>query len=643
MSTPSAAQPSAAEPQLDDISHAQPLISSAQNPPPPDPLDPPPSNLSASPPSTPTERPTPFARSSSSAHDRDLQTGPAQFDLLSCADGPRAQPEEPARADREDPASTVSQQAQRRGLDWWIGVLFCAVVLPIFISLDYSHDVCVTSAHSGTLEWVRHVQREFSAQGLPGRSPKNVHILHTIDTEETDFGVWDKLRLLRGCPLFVVDSVGRFLSRNPLEKHQQTRFYLQRSSATVLLVNGTCDLFIRLINDGRTGRDAECRFDRQKTFRDFRARHVNHLTGSASVYDVPADRSTAAYFLKMFTQGPSGGAAAPHEPKDTLPSDPQSATPHGLNAAQHAAELAKLLATAPSSYCPSGRRLHSTFPRFQFALVGHEGAGKSTTLYWLASHLGLPEALKNTFTSAESGASFTRGYNQVPFSASAVLADTMGLPNFHERYLCDLHHLMSGRNFRPGEAMVWKGACPSYFRRPTAPQPEAAAHALLFVLRYTEDPAGIDELRSLIAAMRRFPGLDLTDRVVFAVSHATDSHLRPRGTKWTFARALEVSELDLFPLNTAETVAGDGPVFVPAGLYVPLARRLMEKACVFYNGAAPAEPEPGPMANGLAGALWVWYALRWVWLVVVYVVGWLWTVCCLVVNSCIFAAQYLWS
>jgi hypothetical protein len=190
--------------------------------------------------------------------------------------------------------------------------IFAAVVLWL---RQKSHCICVTSTQTVHVDWVVSIA---SVATREGADIPCIYTMTPIVSETTEFSWTDKVMLSLGCRLYLVESVNRFKQRNPLEKYVLAKPDVDRSSTTIVLLNATCE---DLINDAKTGRNAECLHLRQKTFRDFVSVHVSPLLGKAHVVDVPPWAASASDFFEQI-------ALAPGQHKRHTPSDPDTTTEH---------------------------------------------------------------------------------------------------------------------------------------------------------------------------------------------------------------------------------------------------------------------------------------------------------------------------
>jgi len=485
----------------------------------------------------------------------------------------------------------------------WTAIFVSSVILFMLVH-STRQSMCVTSTQTKNLDWMRFLFDEFRVQNNPKFSMLD---LNPILTETSDFSLSDKLNLWMGCPLYLIESASRFKQRNPLEKYDQVRFYLDYSmfSSTLLLVNASCEDLIEIIGDMKTGSQAECLHQRQKLFNLFLRKHVNHLVGKSRVIDIPAANDTQIYSNQIFIAGRKpdfrkkafdnlNGLEAGQA--DEFDDSMYNVEQHWQISQEAAKGLVRTAAKTPYETCENAEPfLDRRFSRFQFAAVGLEGAGKSTTLFWLAHHLELSEEVKNSCASAKIGASFTRHLNPIKLAPhlkkrSMVLSDTMGLPGFEEQYVCEMKYLMDGK-FSKYQPMYWNGNCPftsissmisGMFTKQKEYNPSDEVHVLLFVINFIDESNEEErkELRKIIKKMKMgVKGLfdsDLTQRMVFAVSRAVTADVQE------FARDIGISELDIFPLNTAATLMEKTNVIVPPEVLLPIMTRLTQKACKYY-------------------------------------------------------------
>jgi hypothetical protein len=113
-----------------------------------------------------------------------------------------------------------------RKIVWaWTAIFICLVILCTLVH-NTRQNMCVSSTQMKNMEWMRSLYQEFQAKNRPRFSMLD---LQPILTETSDFSFTDKFQLWLGCRLFLIESVGRFKQRNPLEKYDKIRFYLESS------------------------------------------------------------------------------------------------------------------------------------------------------------------------------------------------------------------------------------------------------------------------------------------------------------------------------------------------------------------------------------------------------------------------------
>eukprot|EP00808_Paulinella_micropora_P009394 g66409.t1 len=456
---------------------------------------------------------------------------------------------------------------------------------------NMSRCVCVTSTQSSNLAWIQSFTQGGGNATASTSSAYCMFAMQPILTESSEFSWADRAKIHLGCRVLLVETLARFHLRNPLEMYVAAKPYVDSDSTRILLLNGTCEDLTALVDDTRTGCVAECRHMRQQTFRAFENMHVRPVLSRAQPVDVPQlDSPEALLQLLWFVANTSEASSFSNKKGEAAGSSSGSVYDNGKALQQ----LHELAAANPSSKCLT-KSVGGIFPRFQFALLGLHGAGKSTFLYWLASHLQLAEEVKNAFAFSKSGVSYTRSLIQaslrrMPTPNTTIISDTMGLPGHEEKWLCDIHRILEGR-VTPRQAMDWVG-CDSRWgigrvkewTGMAAPAPVAAphqeheVHAFVFFIPANEENQ--TELREFVKQLKM---KNLHTRIVFAVSRATEIEVK------RVAGKVGVSELDIFPLNTAATKEAFSPseVFIPPHLYLPILRRLQEKACRYYALEAP--------------------------------------------------------
>jgi hypothetical protein len=101
------------------------------------------------------------------------------------------------------------------------------------------------------------------------------------------------------------------------------------------------------------------------------------------------------------------------------------------------------------------RQVQRAFPQYQFFLLGENGAGKSTTLYWMAFHAKIHASTRNMFNMATGSGSHTQALSSAAFGDGVVMFDTKGLTDWDTNHLEHLGKLLSGHH-RVGCPMEWR-------------------------------------------------------------------------------------------------------------------------------------------------------------------------------------------
>lgn len=129
---------------------------------------------------------------------------------------------------------------------------------------------------------------------------------------------------------------------------------------------------VRGISDDRTGRIAECQHSRERTFQEFMAARAPSqlVPPTTKIKDVPLMTNPEEYFRLLFTP-------EVHESADAFSGRLQ-------------ARAQKAPVQACSFDDETSQLIRESYPQFQIAVIGKEGAGKSTTARWLAHHLWVP-------------------------------------------------------------------------------------------------------------------------------------------------------------------------------------------------------------------------------------------------------------
>ena len=396
----------------------------------------------------------------------------------------------------------------------------------------------------------------------------------------------------------IVRATDLFSGRNPLQRYtKHAQIFLKHPRATLAIVNATCEDMehsARLVD--------ECKLSRSKTFLKFVKSNTNSYTvpTTTRIKDVPKVTSAHEYFDLLFTN------MAFEELQQVR------------NAKTHKDNLKDKGNESPHEACNMNynmedeiyTRIEKTFPRFQIALIGKEGVGKSTTARWLAHHLNTEDSLKKSFTSAKKASSFTRTFNMVELTRTLAVTDTMGLPDLSPMYLCDIKRLLDGSLVKANAKSMewskntsehlldWLGWHKSCLGSPSSSAQEAnpklQAHVLLLVISYKESTWDEDkeEVEKFVSEIKKSstPGsqqlsdFDLMDRMVFGITGAPQDEIEFQ----LIVDSWGLSALDTFRLNLSTPVIEidysdtDGP-FVSAETYYPILKRLQEKSCKFFT------------------------------------------------------------
>ena len=132
---------------------------------------------------------------------------------------------------------------------------------------------------------------------------------------------------------------------------------------------------VRGISDDRSGRIAECKHSRESTFQEFMATRVPSqlVPTTTKVKDVPLMTNPEEYFRLLFTR------------------EVYESADESTGRLQARARMAPVQACSFDN--ETNLLIRKSYPQFQIAVVGKEGAGKSTTARWLAHHLWVPAPL----------------------------------------------------------------------------------------------------------------------------------------------------------------------------------------------------------------------------------------------------------
>jgi len=414
--------------------------------------------------------------------------------------------------------------------------------------------------------------------------------------------------------------------RNPLHRYSNrtgSLLFLQHSESTLVIVNGTCDNMVRGIADHKTGRVEECKHSRGGTFLEFQHSKVssNLVPSTTHIKDVPPMTSAEQYFNLLFT--------------NELYQDPNDAHSGRF-------KLQSIASQSPYQFCQFGHKIiKDSFSGFQISLIGKEGAGKSTTARWLAHHLNTAESLTNSFSSARSGASFTRNFNQVELTPTLVLTDTMGFTELSPKFLCDIKRLLDGNLVsKAGEAMKWSETemCKPetkfwlplrwyygwqdwcYYGKCNPINLQLQVHALLLVIPYTADSsnwaADVETINTFVSAMKSFVStestFDLMDRIVFAITNAPHDIVAFQ----SLVDKMSLPALDTFPITSSiNTTLGNTKsevIFITPETYHPILMRLQQKACKFFKDevVSRSAQSGGSLSWRILQAVWsLWASL----------------------------------
>ena len=285
-------------------------------------------------------------------------------------------------------------------------------------------------------------------------------------------------------------------------------------------------------------------------------------------------------------------------------------------------DLKSLLEKPPKDDLPC---LGNTYS-YQFAVLGENGAGKSTTLYWLAWHAQLAENVRELFTrSIRGSSSHTQMLISVPFSKAVSMWDTRGLPDFDVKHVSTVRRLLDGC-MRLSLPMTWESedswaaiilsSIISYFTSffpslyvlspsPSEPKPyydtcacekpdpAAMPHAILFLLKHSENEKHKADLENFISHARK--QIPLFEPVV-AVTHlpeacnnlaSTTTGTTPSSCAERFAQGIGLREHDsifaLIPEKQAQGRKKSGSengrdVYLSPGQLAPIIKRLRHKA-----------------------------------------------------------------
>ncbi len=250
------------------------------------------------------------------------------------------------------------------------------------------------------------------------------------------------------------------------------------------------------------------------------------------------------------------------------------------------------------------------FTQYHFLVVGLNGVGKSTTIYWLAEHMGLDSNTRERFTRAQAGVgvrSQTQNFMSVQLSDAVKFSDTKGLPDWDVRHMHLVKWLALGCK-KEGTELQWTtelgyrdtwlpslhNGC-SYRDSWGFSTPKGRAHAVLLILRYIHSDGSRqekNEIRNFISKLRAMmPDLE----IVVAVTRLEKCASLPGQTEASCAEkfASDVGFPEhgsVFPLVAQDPKVGGRhgkEVYIAPAVLVPIIRRLKELAFRYMSNQVP--------------------------------------------------------
>jgi hypothetical protein len=496
-----------------------------------------------------------------------------------------------AEEERNEEAETsnIKHQTSSMPRQWYLlGALFVLMIVlavawhnqvsPKEDEYSYLETVCVTATSEQTLKWALAIANSSSNRAIRPR-PMTVVLGKTTPLKKSDYDALNQTGSEGGCDrvVIIIKASDLALGRNPLYKFMNkdgSLMFLKHRHATIAIVNGTCEVMVKGIGDSKTGRLEECKYlSRDDTFLDFKRVHwIANIPTTVQVKDIPNMTSDQEYYDLLYT----------HEVyEDRDPSNPRS-------------DRLRMYGAASPKMCQSQFRntiedeIEHFFPRFQYALIGQEGVGKSTTAFWLAHHFKTVEIVKNSFTSAKKAGSFSTTYNMQNLTHTIALSDTKGLDKLSTKFLCDIKDILDGRLHglgvkKTGDVMKWNQVnvdeCTGSRSQVVSKTFQAHAMLLLIQLPLSENDDEWENIEEFAMAMKDFKTgrshSDLMDRIVFGIPKAPQDKIE-------FQRLVERMRLprgDTFPI----IAAGMDEIMIMPDMYVPIMKRLQEKACMFFR------------------------------------------------------------
>eukprot|EP00961_Rhodomonas_salina_P139987 1883753-Rhodomonas_salina.1 len=210
-------------------------------------------------------------------------------------------------------------------------------------------------------------------------------------------------------------------------------------------------------------------------------------------------------------------------------------------------------------------------PMYQFTVIGEEGAGKSTTLRWLAHHLQLPISISDRFLSSKGQKSYTRQFTAAQITDGLKVFDTKGLPSLEEKYARNIKQLLLGYcqehsevqwDYDPGDTQVWssltrtspdsaevEAPCQPFSK----PSPLSASHATLFIVPYIDvdkdtNSTKMNRVVTMLSALRN----QLIEPVIGVSSIGNCLGKEVRNAK-VFAKAIGYTARRTFPLCSMQS------------------------------------------------------------------------------------------